>query len=333
MKCRHNICFFLAILIVLLTLSFNIPKGSGSYPKEVRRGYLLDRSGEPLVINKESFQGYLIVRGKSLLGKEIPEELKPYLPPYFELPSKGLVPISENLTFEEAQKLSKIKDVVVKGEIRRTLLFRELRPLLGIASGSEGISGVEKAFNERLKKGESLTLSLDLNICKKIYNYAKHNTLLFPRNLAIFKKDTGELLAFYSGEEKNFLAESFLIRESDFPFKLEEVNWELEAPTLKREGSVLRVTPLHLVQALLSDYCGAQVSPTLILRKENTCKKAATSQEPLLLFLPQKGEWLYFLPKENTLYVFSGTLTEEERGENFSWEKFKKNLNYLAGLF
>lgn len=330
MICKKNICIYLAFIILGFTLILNIKKGGTTYTQPLKRGYLLDRNGEPLVINKERFQAYYIHRGRSIVGKDIPDEIKAYLPQYFDLPRKGLVLISEGLTYEEMKRFQKIENVIIRGEIKRTPLLEELRPLLGTVSENEGVSGLEKVFNSRLKAGESQNLSLDLKLCKKFYNFHKRGSATPIQNLAIFKINTGELLVFLSKDEKNFLSEPFLISPSDLSFKISEVVWELGTIEIRKAGSHVMVTPLHIAKGYFSEYCNRELNPTLLPRKEVECAPFQDQSEPLFLVLSDKRQWLFFLPRKENLFILSGYLPENDRNGDFDWEKFKKNiLNHL----
>ncbi|MCS7150337.1 MAG: hypothetical protein RMI93_06325 [Caldimicrobium sp.] len=327
-----NICLLFAIFLVFFTLIFNISKGSSSYFKETKRGYLLDRYGEPLVINKENFQAYLLMKGKSLFGKDVPDEVKPYIQETLELPKKGLLLISEGLTQDEVYKLQNVKNVIIKGEIRRKVLYPEMRALIGSTLGGEGLSGLEKAFNKELKGIDSKSTSLDLNLCKRIYNYARKWGPNFPTDVAIFKRETGELLAFYSIDEKVFLMEPLVIRENILNKVPKETLWELGKAEYKKEGNFLRLTPLHIVQSFLEEDCGKIINPTLTPLKEKLCDRLTLERENLYLYLSHNKRWLSFITKDDYLLVLSGYLPSEEKDEEPFWQRLKKEHDHLVNL-
>lgn len=326
MICKRNICIYLALIILAFTLILNIKKGGTTFTHPVKRGYLLDRNGEPLVLNIERFQAYYIFRGRSIVGKDIPDEIKAYLPPYFDLPKKGLVLISDSLSYEEMKKFQKIENVIIKGDVKRTPLLEGLRPLLGGVSDNEGVSGLEKAFNSKLKAGESQNLSLDLKLCKRINNSQRGILGSTIQSLAIFKLNTGELLAFLSKEEKNFLLEPFLISPVDLSLQISDVVWEMGLLDVKRKGPYMLVTPLHLAKSYFTIYCERELNPTLLPKKEEDCGVIQSQPEPLFLVIPNKRQWLYFFPRDEKLYIISGYLPQSEKEEEIDWDRFKKTL-------
>ncbi|MFN4196871.1 MAG: hypothetical protein ACK4FM_02555, partial [Caldimicrobium sp.] len=170
MKCRCNLCLILALIILFLVILFNFEKGSGYYTSKSKRGYILDRNGEPLVIYKESFQAYYLIPRRNFLGSDVPEEIKAYLPKPLDLPKKGLVLLSDSLTLEEKEKLAKVKNVSIRRNVEREILLEGLDPLIGITAGDKGISGIEKVLEGKLLKGESVFISIDTHYLNKVYN-------------------------------------------------------------------------------------------------------------------------------------------------------------------
>ncbi|MCS7199354.1 MAG: hypothetical protein N2327_03625 [Caldimicrobium sp.] len=333
MNFKIDFCLLLAVLFLSFTFILNISEGGSSFQHERKRGYLLDRAGEPLVINKERFEAYLLIDGSSLLGKDWPEELRPYLIRSLDLPKRGLFLISESLTFEEIDKLKKVRNVVIRGEIKREILYPELRGLIGLCVAGDGITGLEKIFDKELKEGESKRVSLDLNLSKKIYNYFRILASPLPTHLAVFKRDTGELLVFFSKEEKNFLTEPFLVRDNLFNEDLKTM-WELGSVEAKRKGNLIYLAPLNIVQTYLSQACGTKVKPTLLPVKERLCDITDQEKdgESLYLYLPHKRQWLAFIVSDDYLFVFSDYFQSGESGEDNLWEVLKKRHKYLVNL-
>lgn len=333
MNFKINFCLLLTVLLLSFTFILNISEGDSSFQPERKRGYILDRAGEPLVINKERFEAYLIIEGSSLLGKDWPKELRPYLTRNLDLPKRGLLLISESLTHEEIDKLKKVRNVVIKAEIKREILYPELRGLIGLCVAGEGITGLEKIFDRELKGGESKRVSLDINLSKKIYNYFRILAFPLPTHLAVFKRDTGELLVFFSKEEKNFLTESFFVRDNLFSEDLKTM-WELGPVEVKREGSLIYLTPLNIIQAYLSQACGTKVKPTLLPVEEKLCDiiDQEKDEESLYFYLPHKRQWLAFIVSNDYLFVFSDYLQSGENEEDNLWEMLKKRHKYLVNL-
>jgi len=308
MKCRINICLLGAIIILLFTLFLGFSTGKGMYYKmneAVKRGYILDRNGEPLVINRESFKAYLILKGSSLLGKDIPDEIRPYLPKTLDLPKKGIILLAENLNLDEAKRLSKVENVIVKGFLERKALFEELSPLLGQVQHEEGISGLEKSFNEFLKEGKSLLTSLDLKFQKKVYHLNRNHKNFTLAGIALLKVTTGEVLA-YSGKDKEWV-------------------------TGEEIGGVF---PKTLIETHLKEICEKNFEITLLPKKEELCKPSEVEVEELKLDERHK-KFLYLYRKGEFLVVLLGELKKEESSSQFEGSKLeslKKELHYLAQL-
>lgn len=325
MICKRNICIYLAFIILIFTFILNIKKGGTSYNQPLKRGYLLDRNGEPLVINKEEFQAYYVIRGRSIVGKDIPEEIRRYLPSYFELPKRGLVLIAEGLNYEELQRFQQVENVIIKGEIKRAPLMEEIKPLIGSVYENEGISGLEKIFDSKLKAGESQYLSLDLKFSKRVNSKLNNSSPINIRNLAIFKANTGELLVFLSKEEKNFLLEPIIISPKELGLEISDVTWEMGGLGVKNVGAYLMITPLHIVKGYFARYCAQDLNPTLLLKRKPVCENVQDNQEPIFLVVPDKKQWFFFLLKNEKVYLLTGYLPDSEK-DSIDWEKFKKSL-------
>jgi len=335
MKCKPNLYLAIAIFIVGLTLFFGLATGKGANPAWERvvqkRGYLLDRQGEPLVVNKERFKAYLLLKGDTLLGREWPKELQPYLNRPLDLPKKGLVLLSENLSLEEVKKLRGLENVIIKGEIERKPLFQELKPLIGDLLEDKGFSGLEKAFDPLLREGKSVLTSLDLNFLKKIYYISKNLGDVNLKGVSIFKVSTGELLGYYASSEKDWLEEELPLSERALPVKIDSVNWNLGASSVGIQGVSGKICPLHLVKALLTETCGRPIDPTLLPQREETCQPLEETKE-YLYRLSEQGDFLYALKERNWLFLFWGAPVKVE-GKGPDFERLKKNLQYLAKFF
>lgn len=297
---------------------------------DVKRGYLLDREGEPLILNKEIFKAYLILKGKSLLGRDWPEELRPYIKNPLDLPEKGLYLLSENLSFEEVKKLKKVENVVIKGELERKPLFEGLKPLIGEVSEGKGISGLEKTFDPLLKKGESVFTSLDAKILKRIYYINKNFENFFIEGIALFKLSTGELVGYYSRGEKQWLEKRIFLSQKELIGKIENVRWELGSLEKRENNFLVEMTPLHMIKAFLREACGKPLEPTIIPKKKDLCEPLEREIDAFYL-IENSGDWIYFTSKSNLLYVLFGTLSmDKEENSNEKFEKFKSNLQYLV---
>lgn len=331
MRCRFNLCLVLCILVLGITFLVGLAKGRGYPLLEGKRGYILDRKGEPLVLNKENYQAYFLIRGKSLLGDDIPPQVKPYLSGTLDLPKKGLVLLSNSLSLDEVKVLREVKDVIIKGSMERRPLYQSISPLLGRIAESEGLSGMEKAFESILKNGKSVLTSLDTNFLKKMYYLNKSYPAFNLNGLALFNLKTGELIGYYGQGEKEFLEEPILIAKEYFPAKIKKVNWELGSYEAKEEGNLLKITPLHLVKAYLIRVCGVEFEPTLLPQDTLRCPSFLEPIELENLIPYGEKRWLYIKIKGEFIYVLSGALTPEE-GKLFSWEDMQKNLATLVKL-
>ncbi|MGC8965211.1 MAG: hypothetical protein ACP5KO_00160 [Caldimicrobium sp.] len=304
-------------------------KGFNSFSEElnVRRGYLLDREGEPLIINKENFKAYLLLKGKSLIGTDWPKEIKPYIKNPLDLPEKGLYLLSENLTLDEVKKLKKVENVIIKGELERKLLFEGLRPLIGEVAEGEGISGLEKIFDPYLKRGDSILTSIDTKIQKKVYclniNYQRFRI----EGLAVFKLSTGELLAYYSQGGRNWLEKRIALSTRDFQSKVDKVTWELGSLAIKEDRATMEITPLHIIKALMTEACGKPLDPTILPKKGEACIPSEREMDALYL-LKDLEEWFYFTRKGDILYAFYGNFSLNEK--EYTPETLKNNLKYLV---
>ncbi|BAU23184.1 hypothetical protein THC_0793 [Caldimicrobium thiodismutans] len=331
MKCRLNLCLVFCILILGVTFLLGFARGKGYPHLECKRGYILDRKGEPLVLNKENYQAFFLIRGKSLLGEDVPPQVKPYLSGTLDLPKKGLVLLSNSLTLDEVKVLKEVKDVIIKGSMERRPLYQSLSPLIGRMAESEGYSGMEKVFEPILKNGKSVLTSLDTNFLKKIYYLNKSYKALDLNGVALFSLKTGELIGYYGQGEKNFLEEPILIAKEDFPAKIKKVNWELGSYEAREEGNLLRITPLHLVKAYLARVCGSEFEPTILPQEDSRCPSISEPLELESLIAYGKERWLYLKIKGEFIYVLTGILKSEE-GKPFLLEDIKKDFSFLIKL-
>lgn len=334
MRCKLNLCFILALIILFMVILFNFDKGSGYYTSKAKRGYILDRKGEPLVINKESFQAYYLIQGRNFLGRDVPEEIKPYLPRLLDLPVKGLILLSESLTLEEKEKLAKVKNVSIRGNVERKILFEGLEPLIGITAGDKGISGVEKVLDGKLLKGENIILSLDTHYLNKVYNLIKMYSSYNVKGVAQFDLKTGELRSYYSKDKKEWLSMSFPVRIAWEMHVPGVVKWELGEYKVQKNGENWHLTPLHLISSYFSLACGKAFNPTVLVREENLCPEIIHKGEALFYLLSDEKEssgikrWFFFYPSGETLFVITGEMEPNQSGE-INWQSFKENLKYI----
>lgn len=329
MKCKNNFCLIITALILFLTVLFNFEKGRSYYSMFEKRGYILDRKGEPIVMDKESFQAYYLIKGKSVLGEDFPEEIKPYLPKILDLPDRGLILLSENLTIDEVKRLSKIKNVSIRRTIERKILYKGLRPLIGDVAGDRGLMGLEKVYDYKLQRGESIITSLDINLQKKISNITKTYASYNIKGIAQFRIKTGELISYWSNEGKDWLTAPLYI-QNNLPFSVpERVSWELGSYEIMKHQKGLLITPLHLVFAYLNKSCDIPVNPTLIYQNVEICREIKEMMQEIFLVFPENRFWLFLYPKGDFLYILKGDW-DPSPSEDISWEKFSQNLKYIV---
>lgn len=334
MKCRFNFCLILALIILSMVILFNFEKGSGYYTSKTKRGYILDRKGEPLVVNKESFQAFYLIQGRNFIGRDFPEEIKPYLPKLLDLPEKGLILLSEKLTLDEIEKLSKVKNVTIKGNVERKILYEGLEPIIGITTGDRGISGIEKALEGKLLKGESILISLDAHFMKKIYNLTKMYPSYNIKGIAQFDLKTGELISYYSKDKKEWLTLSFPIHPTEGIKIPEVVKWELGEYRVAKIDDAWYITPLHLISAYFYFSCGKVFFPTVLVRQEVFCSEIAHRGDELFYLISDNKDfsankrWFFFYPTGETLFVATGEM-EQDQSVEMNWNYFKENLKYM----
>jgi hypothetical protein len=254
----------------MLAVVFDFSKKvGGSTPPISKRGYILDRRGNPLVISLEHYKAYYLLKKGKFFRDKIPAPVRKYFPSTLNLPDKGLVLLSENLSPDEFEELKGIKNVILQRYYKRKLLYPYLEPFVGRCFNNIGISGVEKEFDELLRTGRALRLSLDMNLEKKLLSFVKEVSV--PYEIAVINLKTGEVLSF--------------LATSPFSFKERDRIWSL-------------------VKNLYAKLCGKDVSPTPLYHPEKVCepKFSLVRYNPgwydmgeVICWLKIKGERLYLL--------------------------------------
>ncbi len=328
MKNRKNFALILAILILGLVIWVNFSTGK-ELVRFNKRGYILDRKGEPLVLNKLRHSAYFLMKGRSPLGEGIPKEIEPYLSSILDLPEKGLIFLSDSLSEESIKELNKVKNVVINTSIERKILFKGLTPLIGMVRGEEGIFGIERAFDEKLKRGEALLLSIDTTSLKKIYNII--NSFWEIKNVAIFDVSKGELLGYYSSQERDFLVDFYYIPKNAYFERISpKVEWLSNSYEVKEKGEELILTPLHLAKSLLKSVCQREIDFSVIFPRDSLCEVKEDIEEKRVFI--GGNRWLVLILKKKHLFLFTGEVKEEFR-DNYNWENLIKNLVFLSQNF
>jgi hypothetical protein len=288
-------CFIFIVLYITTVKSSPIEKG---LPK---RGYILDREGNPLVISRDHYRAYLLIKGKAMIGDDLSPVVRKYLAQGVNLPKKGVFLLSDSLTQEEAELLKRENNVFVEWSLERKVIYPGLEALVGKVRNQEGVAGLEKVFDDSLKQGKSIQVSLSLDTIKRISNLGKKAKDL--EEILVVKRN-GELLGFYSLFTTPFFEKPFLLPPSLLPsYEFSTFEWELGKQEVERDGEYLRITPLHLLQAELRRINGEKTRLTVLPRfgAEEASMKSSDffSQE-------EKEEILVLPSQEKSIHLITG---------------------------
>jgi hypothetical protein len=289
-------CCFIFIILYITTV-----KSSPIERILTKRGYILDREGNPLVISRYHYRAYLLIKGKAMIGDDLSPVVRKYLAQGVNLPEKGVFLLSDSLTQEEAELLKREDNVFVEWSLERKVIYPGLEALVGRVRNQDGVAGLEKAFDDSLKQGNSLRVSLTLDTIKRISNLGKKVKDLEEIFVA---KRNGELLAFYSLSTTPFFEKPFLLPPSLLPsYEFSTLEWEFGKQEVKKDGEYLRITPLHLVQAELRRINGEDTGLTVLPRfgaEEATIKSSGSSSQEA------KEEILVLPSQEKSIHLLSG---------------------------
>jgi len=289
-------CCFIFIILYITTV-----KSSPIERILTKRGYVLDREGNPLVISRDHYRAYLLIKGKAMIGDDLSPVVRKYLAQGVNLPEKGVFLLSDSLTQEEAELLKREDNVFVEWSLERKVIYPGLEALVGRVRNQEGVAGLEKAFDDSLKQGDSLQVSLSLDTIKRISNLGKKTKDL--EEILVAKRN-GELLAFYSLSTTPFFEKPFLLPPNLLPsYEFSTLEWEFGKQEVKKEGEYLRIKPLHLVQAELRRINGEDTGLTVLPRfgaEEATIKSSGSSSQEA------KEEILVLPSQEKSIHLLSG---------------------------
>jgi len=289
-------CCFIFIILYITTV-----KSSPIERILTKRGYILDREGNPLVISRDHYRAYLLIKGKAMIGDDLSPVVRKYLAQGVNLPEKGVFLLSDSLTQEEAELLKREDNVFVEWSLERKVIYPGLEALVGRVRNQEGVAGLEKAFDDSLKQGDSLQVSLSLDTIKRISNLGKKTKDL--EEILVAKRN-GELLAFYSLSTTPFFEKPFLLPPNLLPsYEFSTLEWEFGKQEVKKEGEYLRIKPLHLVQAELRRINGEDTGLTVLPRfgaEEATIKSSGSSSQEA------KEEILVLPSQEKSIHLLSG---------------------------
>jgi len=289
-------CCFIFIILYITTV-----KSSPIERILTKRGYILDREGNPLVISRDHYRAYLLIKGKGIIGDDLSPVVRKYLAQGVNLPEKGVFLLSDSLTQEEAELLKREDNVFVEWSLERKVIYPGLEAFVGRVSNQEGVAGLEKAFDDSLKQGDSLQVSLSLETIKRVSNLGKKAKDL--EEILVAKRN-GELLAFYSLFTTPFFEKPFLLPPYLLPsYEFSTLEWEFGKQEVKKDGEYLRITPLHLVQAELRRINGENTRLTVLPRfgaEEATIKSSDSSSQEA------KEEILVLPSQEKSIHLLSG---------------------------
>lgn len=269
------ISLVIGFLVSFLNFSGEVFSGKPSL-SQVKRGYVFDRNFEPIAITTETYKVYYVKKDRWFEG-DIPSEIKFYLASTLNLPKRGLIPLGENLTSDEVEKLKNKKDVFIEKNYRRKLLVPELDFLIGEVFNGHGVSGIEKVFDETLRKGDPVVLSIDLKLERRLIelkNFFEKNEILFGG--AIIHVNTGEIRTYVDIGEKGLFQSYF--SPSNFGLSLSQalpVNIILETPTLHDKN----VNLWYLAESLIREICGNYVGLTLLRVEEKRCLAGSENEK------------------------------------------------------
>ena len=293
------VCIFCCFIFIILYIT--TVKSSPIERILTKRGYILDREGNPLVISRDHYRAYLLIKGKAMIGDDLSPVVRKYLAQGVNLPEKGVFLLSDSLTQEEAELLKREDNVFVEWSFERKVIYPGLEALVGRVSNQDGVAGLEKAFDDSLKQGKSLQVSLSLDTIKRISNLGKKVKDL--EEILVAKRN-GELLAFYSLFTTPFFEKPFLLPPYLLPsYEFSTLEWEFGKQEVKKDGEYLRITPLHLVQAELRRINGENTRLTILPRigaEEATIKSSDSSSQEA------KEEILVLPSQEKSIHLLSG---------------------------
>jgi cell division protein FtsI/penicillin-binding protein 2 len=200
--------FFLQILKgnYYRALSFGI---HNSFKENVeKRGEIFFSGGEPLALNREYFFVFAIpqkIKKKENTAKVLSEILNLNENEILERikEDKNFSLIKEKLTEEEIEKIKKsnLEGIFVESKIARYYPQKNLASnIVGfVDSEGNGRYGLEEYYDEILKRGENLILTLDYRVqyqAEKLLEKAKENLEIEGGQIIVAEPDSGKIIAF-----------------------------------------------------------------------------------------------------------------------------------------
>ncbi len=193
-------CLFTFLLIGgIIFCNFTYRVNSMSLYSSTQRGMILDKFGNPLAISVVRYKVFLI---KSPTELDLPAYnlIKKYIKKPAEV-NKNNLPflLSSSISQEEIKKFKDMDGIVIEKIYQRKILYPFLTGLIGGTIENKGISGIEKVFDNKLRKGQNIYLPIDLDYEK---NLKFMNLLPYPAKLEVWNKNK-KLMGYF--ENKNFV--------------------------------------------------------------------------------------------------------------------------------
>jgi cell division protein FtsI/penicillin-binding protein 2 len=220
---RENLIFSFILIFALLLISrlffLQIIKGNyyralafgihNSFPENIeRRGEIFFSGGEPLALNREYFFVFAIpnkVREKEKTAKVLSEVLGLNENEILEKlrEDKSFALIKEKLNEEEVEKIKKsnLTGIFVESRIGRYYPQKNLASnIVGFVDAEgNGRYGLEEYYDEILKKGENLILTIDYRVqyqAEKLLEKAKENLDIEGGQIIVADPNSGKIIAF-----------------------------------------------------------------------------------------------------------------------------------------
>lgn len=324
MKSSFKFSFFsfLFIFILILISTSNLTNSKVKDKREissgVKRGAILDRNFEPIAFSIEFYKAYYLIK-EGFFSKNPSPLVAKYLPSFLELPKKGVWLLSNKMDSKEIEKLRKEKNVFIESYYVRLLLQPFMKFLIGEVINETGVSGLEMVFDEVLREGNWIRLSLDMKLQKELYWRIKNN----PLSVAVIDLKSGEFLVYWDPPESSYFTQYFPL--SDFGLNKEEVSsfrWELGEIKVANENSKIKITPLHFAKWIFNKACNNTEELTLLPRAP-LCQPSLEvfAKFPRIFYLEKKVFYLAF--KKDRLIILMDEIVKNPQIK-------LNNLKYLA---
>ena len=166
-------CFFLAIFRIADIMLIQINKdNSYNIVKKIERGKIYDRNGYLLSSNLKTYSlaaNASEIKNKSFLSKKISKIINIDSNEILKKLKKNNknIRLKKSISPSEHQKINNLGEInlITKKEIKRVYPFRKISShLVGFVNDGIGKLGVERGFENQLKKGEDVYLTIDINL-------------------------------------------------------------------------------------------------------------------------------------------------------------------------